>query len=410
MLAHVRRGCRGAPGVLVGREEPTTSPSATPGQSPPTPTADQAVFRDVIGHFASGVTVITARHDAVDYGMTASAVSSLSLEPPMLLVCVNRATVTEAAIAGSGAFGVNILHEDQGEVAERFAGRHTPEKFAGVATTRGASGSPLLQDALACIECRVHEHVTGGTHTVFMGLVHHAESRPGAPLTYFRGSFGRFEQARDRAAYEELRDRVMDRRLARGRPLSTEALADELGVERAAVYHALTKLHTEGLITRHPRKGYVVTPMTVRVSDEIFDARCAVEVGVAEATVGRTSGEQLATLRALMEATLPLIRDDRFVDIDAFAAANEHFHAFHVSLAGSTPLSEAYARLTNLGLIARTLTPGDRASSQLVEDHRRLVEGYETASLDAVRRVVREHAERAKETHRRAIEAAGGEI
>ncbi|MEY2534270.1 MAG: benzoate/toluate 1,2-dioxygenase reductase component [bacterium] len=111
-----------------------------------------------------------------------------------------------------------------------------------------------------------------------------------------------------------------------------------------------------------------------------------------------------------MEATLPLIRDDRFVDIDAFAAANERFHAFHVSLAGSTPLSEAYARLTNLGLIARTLTPGDRASSQLVEDHRRLVEGYETASLDAVRRVVREHAERAKETHRRAIEAAGGEI
>jgi DNA-binding GntR family transcriptional regulator len=342
--------------------------------------------------------------------MTASAVSSLSLDPPMLLVCVNRATITETAIAGSGAFGVNILHEDQGEVAERFAGRHTPEKFAGVGTTRGAWGSPLLADALACIECRVHEQVTGGTHTVFMGLVQHAESRPGAPLTYFRGSFGRFEQARDRAVYEELRDRVMDRRLARGRPLRTEALADELGAERAGVHHALTKLHTEGLITRDAAKGYVVTPMTARVSDEIFDARCAVEVGVADATVGRVAGERLATLRGAMEDTLPLIRDDRFVDIDAYARANERFHGIHVALAGSTPLSEAYARLTNLGLIARTLTPADTASSQLVEDHRRLVEAYEAPSLDEARRVIREHAERAKETHRRAIEAAGGEI
>jgi flavin reductase (DIM6/NTAB) family NADH-FMN oxidoreductase RutF/DNA-binding FadR family transcriptional regulator len=376
----------------------------------PVPAADQALFRDAIGHFPSGVTVVTARHEGVDYGMTASAVSSLSLEPPMLLACVNRATVTETAIAGSGAFAVNILHEDQGEVAERFAGRHTPAKFDRTDIAPGPLGSPLLQDALACIECRVHEQVVGGTHTVFMGLVHHAESRPGAPLTYFRGAFGRFEQARDRAAYEQLRDRVMDRRVPIGRPLETEALARELGVEGSAVYYALTKLAAEGLISREDRKGYVVTPMTVRISDEIFDARCAVEIGVAEATVGRLTVEQHAEFRRLMEETLPLIRDNRFVDIGAYAHANDRFHAYHVSLVGSAPLSEAYARLTNLGLIARTLSPEDEASSDLVEDHRRLVEAYDTAALETAKRVIRQHAERAKETHRRAIEAAGGEI
>jgi DNA-binding GntR family transcriptional regulator len=111
-----------------------------------------------------------------------------------------------------------------------------------------------------------------------------------------------------------------------------------------------------------------------------------------------------------MEDTLPLIRDDRFMDIDAYAQANDRFHRFQVSLAGSTPLSEAYARLTNLGLIASTLSPSDRASSQLVEDHRQLVEAYERADLESAKRVIREHAERAKETHRAAIESAGGEI
>jgi flavin reductase (DIM6/NTAB) family NADH-FMN oxidoreductase RutF len=85
---------------------------------------DRELFRDVIGHFASGVTVITARHEGVDYGMTASAVSSLSLEPPMLLVCVNKATVTRKAISGSGVFGVNILQEDSPiRTAKQLEGR-----------------------------------------------------------------------------------------------------------------------------------------------------------------------------------------------------------------------------------------------------------------------------------------------
>lgn len=149
-------------------------------------------FRDVIGHFATGVTVVTALHDGRPYGTTASAVTSLSLEPPMLLVCMNKESATGAAMDASGQFGVNILEEGQADLAVRFATKAS-DKFDGVPTTTGAWGEPLLAEALATLECRVVERTTGGTHVVFFGEVEHAAARSGAPLAYFRGRFGRLE-------------------------------------------------------------------------------------------------------------------------------------------------------------------------------------------------------------------------
>ena len=156
-------------------------------------------YRHVIGHFATGVTVITSHHDGVDHGATASAVSSLSLDPPSLLVCLNRTTATEAAVRASGTFVVNILREHQGDLARRFAGRHG-DKFAGVATARTALGEPVLADALARLECRVRDVVPGGTHTVFFAEVLHAEAHDGAPLAYYRGRFGRLRADEEAAA------------------------------------------------------------------------------------------------------------------------------------------------------------------------------------------------------------------
>ena len=150
------------------------------------------VFRDVIGRFASGVTVITTSADDGDHGTTASAVSSLSLDPPMLLVCLNRTSDTRAAILRSGVFGVNILAEHQGAIAAAFA-RKGADKFAGVDIVRGSTGVPLVDDALAHLECEVHETTTGGTHTVFLARVREASGTDSAPLTYFRGRFGRLE-------------------------------------------------------------------------------------------------------------------------------------------------------------------------------------------------------------------------
>jgi flavin reductase (DIM6/NTAB) family NADH-FMN oxidoreductase RutF len=152
-------------------------------------------FRDVISHFASGVTVITALDEGRAYGTTASAVASLSLEPPMLLICMNKQSETGRAVAHSKRFGVNILGANQVDLAERFA-RKGGDKFAGVAVTPGTWGEPLFDDALATLECRVTEETTGGTHYVFLAEVESGAARGGAALAYFRGEFGRLELTR----------------------------------------------------------------------------------------------------------------------------------------------------------------------------------------------------------------------
>jgi len=184
---------------------------------------DPDAFRDVIGRFASGVTVITASCAGVDYGMTASAVTSLSLQPPMLLVCINRANATYRAVSRSRVFAVNILGEGQAELAGRFASSDA-DKFVDVEVLAGRLGAPLLADALATVECRVTEHFAGGTHEVFFGRVVVACAREGAPLTYFRGSFGRFGTARDEAIYEDLREQADAHALLRGGSAGTPRL------------------------------------------------------------------------------------------------------------------------------------------------------------------------------------------
>jgi flavin reductase (DIM6/NTAB) family NADH-FMN oxidoreductase RutF len=161
-------------------------------------------FREVISHFASGVTVITALHEGRSFGTTASAVTSLSLEPPMLLICMNKQSETGRAVAVSKRFGVNILGANQVDLAERFA-KKGGDKFAGVPVTPGQWGEPLFDDALATLECHVAEETTGGTHYVFLAEVDGGTARGGTPLAYFKGEFGRLELTR-----EQLEHRAAD--------------------------------------------------------------------------------------------------------------------------------------------------------------------------------------------------------
>jgi 4-nitrophenol 2-monooxygenase / 4-nitrocatechol 4-monooxygenase, reductase component len=152
---------------------------------------DRERFRSVMSHFASGVTIITTRYEGTDYGLTANAVSSLSLDPAMLLICVNKASSTQKAISQSRIFAVNILRENQSELARQFASSR-PDKFASLSITYGELGTPLLDGVLAMLECRVTEEVRGGTHSVFLAEVQAAQAIEGMPLTYFRGQMGRF--------------------------------------------------------------------------------------------------------------------------------------------------------------------------------------------------------------------------
>ncbi|QIZ09013.1 flavin reductase family protein [Priestia megaterium] len=158
------------------------------------PLVDQQQFKQVIGHFASGVSIITVSNNGVDFGITASAVCSVSVDPPMLLVCVNKSTGTCHAISAAESFTVNIVNETQKELALRFARANT-DKFDGVDFSYGELGNPVLGQTLATLECRVVEEVTGGTHSVFLGEVQMANAADGDPLVYYRGKFGKFEEA-----------------------------------------------------------------------------------------------------------------------------------------------------------------------------------------------------------------------
>jgi flavin reductase (DIM6/NTAB) family NADH-FMN oxidoreductase RutF len=158
--------------------------------APPAPTAvDEIAFREAIGHFATGVTVITTLYEDKPAGMTASAVASLSLDPVLLLVCIANRLPTHTAIEGARCFVVNVLGEGQEELALRFA-RPAPDKFAGVPLDP-AHELPVLEDAIAYFLCDVHESFPGGDHSIFTGLVRDCGAKPGRqPLLYFRSGFG----------------------------------------------------------------------------------------------------------------------------------------------------------------------------------------------------------------------------
>jgi 4-nitrophenol 2-monooxygenase / 4-nitrocatechol 4-monooxygenase, reductase component len=151
-------------------------------------------YREAAGHFTTGVAVITTLHEGRRYGVTASAVSSLSLDPPMLLVCLNRGLATRDAVVATRRFAVNVLAEDQAAIAMQFATR-APDKFAGVPLADGIEGVPLLTDALAHLQCTLVDPVDAATHTVLLAEVDEVGVGDGSPLAYFRGSFGRFEVA-----------------------------------------------------------------------------------------------------------------------------------------------------------------------------------------------------------------------
>lgn len=146
-------------------------------------------FRHVLSHFASGVTVVTTwDEEARPIGLTVSAFASVSLEPPLVLVCVDHKAQCFPALRASGRFAVNVLAAEHEAVSKRFAVSQ-PEKFEVVAYRPGPLGLPLLPEALAHLECRtVHAH-PGGDHTIFVGEVESARARPGEPLLYFRGAY-----------------------------------------------------------------------------------------------------------------------------------------------------------------------------------------------------------------------------
>jgi flavin reductase (DIM6/NTAB) family NADH-FMN oxidoreductase RutF len=153
----------------------------------------QADFRKAMGSFATGVTVITVDREGEVHGMTANAFTSVSLDPLLVLVCVDHKARTHAHLHAKKRFGVNVLAEHQRAISEYYA-RPTQthqhaEQEAGALFDRTAHGTPVLHDALVYLECRLHSAQDAGDHTIFIAQVEDVVVRQGEPLLYFRGKY-----------------------------------------------------------------------------------------------------------------------------------------------------------------------------------------------------------------------------
>jgi flavin reductase (DIM6/NTAB) family NADH-FMN oxidoreductase RutF len=157
-------------------------------------TIDPDSFRAVLGRFASGVTVVTTHtDDGRDHGMTVSAFCSLSLEPPLVLACIDRTASMHALLLPGLPFAVNVLAAGQEALSRRFSGPD-PNRFEGIGYTRGRHDVPLLLDTLAWLECEVTALHDGGDHTICIGRVLDADVRSERPLLYYRSGYAQLER------------------------------------------------------------------------------------------------------------------------------------------------------------------------------------------------------------------------
>ena len=158
-------------------------------------TIDPDSFRSVLGRFASGITVVTTRDaEQRDVGMTVSAFCSVSLDPPLVQVCVDHAASLYAALVVSTRYGVSILAAEQEALSRRFATAESTRRFDGIGYRLGESGVLLLDDALAHLECRIVASHDTGDHTMFVGEVESATARNARPLLYYRGGYAQLER------------------------------------------------------------------------------------------------------------------------------------------------------------------------------------------------------------------------
>lgn len=152
---------------------------------------DPNIFKGVMSRFASGVTIVTVQHNAQRHGLTASSFSSLSLDPPLVLVCVGKHAYSHGLIEQSQAFAVNILSQAQQEWGTRFANPKIVDRFAGIDYGEAVTGSPILPGSLAWVDCTLHQAHDAGDHTIFVGKVVAGDVMQGeqlsamAPLLYY---------------------------------------------------------------------------------------------------------------------------------------------------------------------------------------------------------------------------------
>lgn len=156
---------------------------------------DPDEFRAALGRFATGVTILTARDaGGRDHGMTASAFCSVSLMPPLVLACVDRAAEMHDVLRGTAHFGISVLAEGQEALSRRFAELPSGGRFDGIGFTRAESGVVLIEEAIGHLDCRLLERHDAGDHTIYVGEVQWSRVSGGRPLLYYRGGYAQLER------------------------------------------------------------------------------------------------------------------------------------------------------------------------------------------------------------------------
>lgn len=377
--------------------------------SAPIATVDQELFRQVVGHFASGVTVITTSLAGELYGTTASAVSSLSMDPPMMLMCLNHTSSTHDAVLEAGTYAINILAEDQRDIAVNF-GRKSSHKFEGVDYSISSHGDvPLIDNALATLVCTVTEAPRGGTHSVFFGRVVEATYREGNPLAYYRGTFGRLEHVRELEAYARVRQWVLSRNTPLHEELRLEVLQEQLHCAPEDILNALVRLSTEGLVTRSNSGSYVPVPVTVEVSDSFYDGRAAIAKGVVASKLEDFSSTVINELTDIAVA-MGQLRNAQNASLDDYLQLHSDFHRTLIAQSGSPQLVDSYQRLSIAGLWRDAWSDQDWRT---VLDHTHLAtlaEALQIGDLTQAMRAITSYTNQAKEYGQLAIEQHGGEV
>jgi flavin reductase (DIM6/NTAB) family NADH-FMN oxidoreductase RutF len=157
---------------------------------------EKPLFRSVMGSFAAGVTIVTTRKsDGEPCGLTATAFTSVSLLPPLALVCVDKKSDSYPYFEASGVFAVNFLANGQQDISQRFA-VSGGDKFTGIAWRPGSVGAPLLDGTIGQVECRIVHAYDGGDHTIYVGEIEAAATADGEPLIYFRGAYRTVTEAK----------------------------------------------------------------------------------------------------------------------------------------------------------------------------------------------------------------------
>lgn len=214
----------------------------------------------------------------------------------------------------------------------------------------------------------------------------------------------------NRKVYDHLRAAVLSGALRSGQKLNLTELADQMEVSRSPVHQALTRLAAEGLVEVQPRKGYLVTPVTVKALIEEYEVRLVLELTAAERTVGKLSAQQLADLGEALQATLEAVGSDGSWDLHRYVQTNQRFHRLQFDFAGNDVLASLYASLRVSMLMERVLdgVPFKHEVAELGEQHTTLHRAHRQGDLTAAKRVIEAHVETGRRMAVQALEAAGG--